>query len=85
MLVEEIITQITPIFRNELEEDTLVLTPETTANDVESWDSITNIQMIVAVEKFYKIRFTSREIQDFKNFSTTGIVTGFVWLNKYSF
>lgn len=67
MLVEEIITQITPIFRNELEEDTLVLTPETTANDVESWDSITNIQMIVAVEKFYKIRFTSREIQDFKN------------------
>ena len=67
MLVEEIITQITPIFRNELEEDTLVLTPETTANDVESWDSITNIQMIVAVEKFYKIRFTSREIQNFKN------------------
>ena len=67
MLVEEIITQITPIFRNELEEDTLVLTPETTANDVESWDSITNIQLIVAVEKFYKIRFTSREIQNFKN------------------
>jgi acyl carrier protein len=67
MLVEEIITQITPIFKNELEEDTLVLTPETTANDVESWDSITNIQLIVAVEKFYKIRFTSREIQDFKN------------------
>ena len=67
MLVEEIITQITPIFRNELEEDTPVLTPETTANDVESWDSITNIQLIVAVEKFYKIRFTSREIQNFKN------------------
>ena len=67
MPVADIITQITPLFKEELEDSDLVLTPETTANDVESWDSITNIQIIVAVEKFYKIRFTSREIQDFKN------------------
>jgi acyl carrier protein len=67
MLAEEIIEQITPIFKEELDDDTLVLTAGTTANDIETWDSITNIQLIVAVEKFYKIRFTSREIQDFKN------------------
>ena len=67
MLIEEIIKQITPIFKNELDDDALILTPLTTASDVENWDSLTNIQLIVAVEKFYKIRFTSREIQDFKN------------------
>lgn len=67
MLIEEIIKQITPIFKNELDDDGLILTPLTTASDVENWDSLTNIQLIVAVEKFYKIRFTSREIQDFKN------------------
>lgn len=67
MLLEEVMMQITPIFKNELDDETLVLSAQTTANDVESWDSITNIQIIVAIEKFYKIRFTSREIQDFKN------------------
>lgn len=67
MQLEEIIKQITPVFKDELEDNNLVLTPETTANDVETWDSITNIQLIVAIEKFYKIRFTSREIQEFKN------------------
>ena len=67
MTVDELIVELTPIFCTELDTEGLVLTPETTANDVESWDSISFVQLIVAIEKKYKIFFTSREIQDFKN------------------
>lgn len=63
----EIIEQLNPLFRDVLEDDAIQLSPATTANDIENWDSITNIQLIVAIEKKYKIRFTSREIQNFKN------------------
>ncbi len=67
MTVEELIVDLTPLFRKELDDDGIVLKAETTAADVESWDSITFVQLIVAIEKKYKIFFTSREIQDFKN------------------
>lgn len=67
MNLEQLLQDLTPVFKSELDDDTIVLSPSTTANDIENWDSITNIQLIVAIEKKYKIRFTSKEIQDFKN------------------
>ena len=63
----EIINELTKIWRNELDEDSIVLTPETTAKDIEGWDSLTNIQLIVATEKKYKVRFAASEIMNFKN------------------
>jgi acyl carrier protein len=67
MQINDILLDLTPVFRKELDDETITLHPGITANDVANWDSITNIQLIVAIEKMYKIRFTSREIQDFKN------------------
>ncbi|MEO7445225.1 MAG: acyl carrier protein [Ferruginibacter sp.] len=67
MELNNLLQDLTPVFRSELDDDNIVLTPETTADNVENWDSITNIQLIVAIEKKYKIRFTSKEIQQFKN------------------
>lgn len=67
MNMDEIIIELTPLFRSEFDDQVLVVRPDMTAADVENWDSITNIQLIVAIENKYKIRFTSREIQDFKN------------------
>ena len=67
MTTEEIYQTITPIFRSELDNDSIELRPNMTAMDVETWDSITNIQLIVAIEKKLGIRFTSKEIQGFKN------------------
>lgn len=64
---EALLEQIQIIFRDVLDDEEIVLSEETTAEDVEGWDSLTHIQLIVAIEKQFKIRFTSREILSWKN------------------
>ena len=65
--VDEILQQTTDIFRDVLENESIILTAETTADDIEEWDSFTHIQLITAVEKHFKVRFTTQEISSFKN------------------
>jgi acyl carrier protein len=62
----EILKQINVIFIDALDEE-VTIQEETTANDVEEWDSLTHIQLVVAIEKHFKIRFTSKEIQSWNN------------------
>ncbi len=61
------LTSLTNIFSEVLDDDNIILSNESTANDVEEWDSLTNIQIIVAIEKYFKIKFTSQEIQSWKS------------------
>ncbi len=63
----EILQQVNAIFVDVLDNDKIVLKNETTAGDVEEWDSLNHIQLVVTIEKQFKIRFTSREIQSWKN------------------
>ncbi|KFF22127.1 acyl carrier protein [Chryseobacterium sp. JM1] len=63
----EILSKLSEIFREELDNEEITLTAETTANDVEEWDSLSHIQLIVAVERAFGIRFTSSEIQTWNN------------------
>jgi acyl carrier protein len=64
---EDILQVTTEVFRDVLDNDSVVLTEQTTANDVAEWDSLSHIQLVVAVEKRFGIRFGSREIQGWKN------------------
>ena len=64
---EEILQQLVSIFQEELDNEEIILSRETTADDIEEWDSLSHIQLIVAVEKAFKIRFTSSEIQSWNN------------------
>jgi acyl carrier protein len=60
---DEILLAVTKVFREVLDNDDLVIGETTTAGDVEEWDSLTHIQLVVAVEKRFRIRFGSRDIQ----------------------
>ncbi|MBR2244721.1 MAG: acyl carrier protein [Prevotella sp.] len=64
---DDILAKVQEVFRNELEVEDLVLTDETTADDVEEWDSLSHVQLVVALEKAFGIKFTSREILSWDN------------------
>ena len=62
MEIEEILRELDTIFRDILKNENITLTTETTAKDVDGWDSLTNMRLITAIEKHYNIRFGLREI-----------------------
>ena len=64
---DDILAKVQEVFREELEVENLVLTDETTADDVEEWDSLSHVQLVVALEKAFGIKFTSREILSWDN------------------
>lgn len=67
MVRNEIYDKLNEIFRDVLDNDEIELQDETTANDIEEWTSLTHIQLIVEIEKAFKLRFTSEEILEWKN------------------
>ena len=63
----EVLKEVNEIFIDVLDNDKIILTRNTKADDIEEWDSLNHIQLIVAIEKRYKLRFTSGEINNWKN------------------
>lgn len=58
---------LTAVFREVFEDPEIQLTGETTADDVEGWDSLSHINLIMAVENRFNIRFKQKEVLTFKN------------------
>jgi acyl carrier protein len=63
----DILQTVTTIIQETLELPKLVVTNETSANDVDEWDSMTHIQLIAAIEAKFKVRFALGELQTLKN------------------
>jgi acyl carrier protein len=63
MQQQDIYTDLTPIFRDLFDDDTLVLSPGLTAADVPEWDSFNHINLIVAVESRFGIKFQTAELE----------------------
>lgn len=59
--------QLTQVFRQVFDDPEISLTPETTADDVEGWDSLSHVNLIMAVENSFRIRFSQKDVIGFKN------------------
>ena len=66
MSSNQLLTTLSEIFEDVMDLDDVQLTPETTADDVEEWDSLSHVRLIVAVEREWGISFTNAEIEGFK-------------------
>ena len=67
MDTQMILTKLSLIFQEILKKDNIVLTNATTAQDVEGWNSLTNMILISRIEKDFNVHFTFRDIVRFKN------------------
>lgn len=63
----EILERLQEIFRDTLDNEDIFLDGTTCATDIEEWDSLANVQLVVAIEHEFGIRFTSSEIPSWKN------------------
>lgn len=67
METTELLEILNGIFRKVLKRDDITLTEETTAHEVDGWDSLTNMILLTEIEKKFGVRFTFREIVKLKN------------------
>ncbi len=63
----EIVSRLTPIFRDVFSDDALVVSEGMTAADVPTWDSLSNINMIIAVENAFGVKFSIKDVRNLKN------------------
>ena len=56
------IKMLTPIFQMVFDDDNIMLTELTSSNDIEGWDSMSHVNLILAIENKFKIRFNQKEL-----------------------
>ncbi|MDT8441704.1 MAG: acyl carrier protein [Desulfuromonadales bacterium] len=62
-----VIEPLTAIFREVFDDDEIILSREMTADDVDGWDSLSHVNLIVTIEARFNIKFTQKELLTFKN------------------
>ena len=67
MTHEEVMKIVTGIFRDVFDDDALVIEDSTNSSDIEDWDSLEQINLVVACEKKFNVKFDMKEIQSLKN------------------
>ena len=64
---ESILSELQEIFRDCFDDEKLILKSTTSAVDIEDWDSLMQITLLITIEKHFKLRFNSEEIQKLNN------------------
>ena len=65
--MEDILQSVSEIIKDVLSLPDLVVTNNTSAEEIDEWDSMTHIQIITAIEAKFKVRFALGELQALKN------------------
>ncbi len=65
--MNDILEQLQPIFQDILDQPDLIVTRDSSALNVEDWDSLSHINLVTAIEKHFKIKFALGELQELKN------------------
>jgi acyl carrier protein len=63
----DVLSRLQPIFHDVLDDPKLVITRDSSALNVEGWDSLAHINLITAIEQEFHIRFALGELNDLKN------------------
>lgn len=64
---DQVTAQLTELFHDAFDDSSIVLRDDMTAQDVEGWDSLSHINLIVAVEKRFRIKLTTGEVRGLNN------------------
>lgn len=65
--MSDVLARLNQVFQDVFDDDELSIRPETTAQDIEGWDSLMHVTLMVNVERAFGIRFTSTEVASLKN------------------
>lgn len=64
---EEVYEQLNEIFRDIFDDEDIVVNDDTTADDIEDWDSLEHINLMVEIENTFEIKFNMGEVNSMKN------------------
>jgi acyl carrier protein len=67
MTRDEVFQALDEVFQEEFDDDSIHVTETTVASDIEDWDSLEHINLIIAIEKRFKMRFSMGEVTGLKN------------------
>lgn len=67
MDAEKILERLTPIFRDIFDDEEIIITFDTSAKDIEDWDSFSQIRLVAAIEKDFGIKFKFGELNSLRN------------------
>ena len=65
--MSDVFDKLIPIFRNVFDDDELIIVETTKAADIDEWDSLAHIRLVLTIEKVFELRFTTEEISNLAN------------------
>lgn len=65
--MNEIYERLNEVFQDVFDDASLTVTPNTTASDIEDWDSLSHITLVAAVEDEFRMKFSMKEVVEMKN------------------
>jgi acyl carrier protein len=65
--MSDTLERLNHVFQDVFDDDDLLVSPLTTAEDVEGWDSLMHVTLMIRVEKAFGVKFTSSQVAGLKN------------------